>query len=113
MLTWYDPLYVGPKAAGDVRKMRKKLDRRKRDSGHYLITFASNGVDELDIIHSGFLSSESVYDHLPMIVGVAADKQEALSVAGRIIEDCIRYTGDTRVRAFLQEDFHDGTRGTA
>ena len=106
MLTWYDPLYVGPKAGRHVRKIRKRLDQGKTDLGHYLITVAANGVDELDIINSGFLTWKAVYDHLPMILGVAADREEALEIAGRIIEDCLRSTGGTDVRSFIKTEPH-------
>lgn len=103
MLTWYDQLYVSPKAGRHIGKIKKRLNQGKTDSGHYLITVASNGVDELDIINSGFLASKTVYNHLPMVMGVATDRKEALEIAGRIIEDCFRSTGGTDVRSFIAD----------
>ena len=107
MLTWYDPLYVGPKAERQVGKIRKRLDKGKTDPGHYLVTLAANGTDELDIINSGFLTWKNVYNHLPMVMGVGADRAEALDIAGRIIEDCLHSTGGTDVRAFIRRTHID------
>ena len=103
MLSWYEPLYIGGSTGRYARKIRRRLDSGKTDVGHYLITIASNGTDELDIVQSGLLSQTILRSRLPMIVGLASGRKEALDLAAVIAEDCLRETGDVRIRKWLTE----------
>ncbi len=103
MLSWYEPLYIGDSTGRYAGRIRKRLDAGRTDVGHYLITLASNGTDELDIIPSGLLTQSFLRERLPMIVGVASGRKEALRLVTAIAGDCVRQTGDVRIREWLTE----------
>lgn len=102
-LAWREPLYVGPGILSREKKIRKRLDQGKTDIGHYLITIASNGVDELDIVPTAFLGREMMRARLPLIVGLASDRREALDMLLEITGDCLRETGTLQLKKWLLE----------
>ena len=110
MLEWYDPLYVGDGVRRYVRKIKKRISSGRTDVGHYLITLAANGTDELDIISTTFLEQKILRDHLPMIVGIAADRKEAIGLAVRITSDCLESTGDVHIREWLLDNTKNSRR---
>ena len=107
-LKWRDPLYVGESAKRSERRIRRRLDAGRADVGHYVVTLAANGVDELDVVGTGFLAQDALRDRLPLIVGLAGSRKEALGLVRTMAEDCVRETGGVRLRAYLTEDGKDG-----
>lgn len=100
---WYKRLYVGEGMRGSERRVRRQLEKGLVKKPYYLITLASNGVDCLDIVHSFFLKQRVLRERLPMVVGVAETKQEALDIVRIIAVDCFVATGGADIRAFLKE----------
>ncbi len=101
MLSWYGQLYMGEGAAKYARRIRRRADAGKTDVGHWFITLASNGSDELDLIPGWLLSQKNFRARVPMIVGIAADRREALDLVVRIADECYRATGDANIREWL------------
>ena len=95
-------LYLGQSAERYEKRIRARLDAGKTDTGHYLITLASNGTDMRDIIGTGFLVQPSLARHLPMIVGIARTKKEAIDMVVQMVDDCLRSRGDCDLRAFFE-----------
>ncbi|MGN0255583.1 MAG: hypothetical protein ACI4D6_06385 [Chordicoccus sp.] len=94
-------LYIGKSAQRYEKRIRARLDAGKTDTGHYLITLASNGTDMLDIIGTGFLV-QSPLARLPMIVGIARTKKEAINMVVQMVDDCLASRGDCDLRAFFE-----------
>lgn len=101
-LTWYDRLYLGKKAQKKRSRIIRGIRKSKPQSGIYVITPASNGNNILDIYLAADLSSAFYKDKEFHIVGIGADYWEALEVAGRIVNDMYRKTGDFDLPAFLK-----------
>lgn len=101
-LRWRKDLYIGEGAAPDLRRIRKRLDADRTVSGFHLITLASNENDELDIIRSELVSQKALRERLPMIVGVAAGRSEALEMVVKIADECMRDTGGPGIRRYLE-----------
>ena len=101
MLKWSEALYVDPHLKSREERIRSRLDDGKTDLGHYLITLASNGSDQLDVIASGYLTQKRLLERLPLIVGIASSKKEALRLVVRIAEEGMAETGDADIRGFL------------
>ena len=76
--------------------------RERRGMAHlYYITFASNGIDQLDILPSYFVREKRIRNTLPLIVGAALGKAEAYDVVARIAEDAYRHTGSCDLQRWL------------
>lgn len=102
MVKWYYNLYVGRKAEKYSGKIIKRLSTGKTDVGHYAITLAANPGDMLDIVNTFYLTQKSFAGRLPMIVGLAFDRDEAIQMAAGIIEESLAETGSPDARAYLE-----------
>ncbi len=100
-LTWNKTLYVGTEASKYEKRIRKRLDRGKSVIGHYLITIAEGQNDELDLISTTLLTQDILRARIPLIVGLAYDRREALDLLVRITDDCVRETGGAQIRKWL------------
>ena len=79
-------LYIGKSAERYEKRIRARLD----------------AGDMLDIIGTGFLVQPSLARHLPMIVGIARTKKEAIDMVVQMVDDCLRSRGDCDLRAFFE-----------
>lgn len=104
MANWYKNLYVGETAKGRERKIRHQVNRGRFLPGLYLITYAANEKDQLDIIESRYLVQKRVRNTLPEIIGVAFGYQEALEIVREIAAEAFENTGDCDFRHFLQSN---------
>ena len=101
-LRWRKDLYIGEGAAPELRRIKRRLDADRTVSGFHLITLASNENDELDIIRSEFVSQRALRERLPLIVGVASGRREALDIVVKIADECVRDTGGPGIRRYLE-----------
>ncbi len=101
MLNWSRHLYLGNHIKKYEQRIRQRLDEGKIDVGHYLITYAVNEMDQLDIISTIKLTAYQ-REHLPPIVGLAGTRQEAYELLVHITDDCLKATGDVDLRRYLE-----------
>lgn len=101
-INWYERLFVGD----DARKKRHQIIRSIRNSrpmlGIYVITPSLNGNNILDIypaleLYAPWNSKEEFF-----ILGIAADYQEALLVAGQIVAQLYGQTGSFDLTGYLK-----------
>lgn len=100
-MKWRKNLYIGKSVKKHTGRIRKRLESGKTDVGHYLITFAENEKDQLDIINTIFLISEKRREELPEIIGIAGSEEEAIELVEQMIRDCLKSTGSADVRKWL------------
>lgn len=100
---WYRHLYVGKKAkrhrASTIRSIREKKYR----PGVYVITPPSNENNILDIYPGYMLLLGQFRETEFSILGIALGYQEALGLAGTIVNDMYRLTGGFCLDEFLAE----------
>lgn len=96
-------LYLGDKAAAVRDKIIRAVDRDAPFPDLYLITFASNGIDQLDIIEARYLANERISSSLPVIVGLAIGRHEAFETVRRIAGDTYRATGTADMVSYLKK----------
>ena len=101
MAEYFRHLYIGKTAAGMEKKIRRYVERGKDIPGVRLITLASNGVDQLDIIPLLCLKQKIVRERLPVIAGLAGSREEAIEVVREMIGDAVRDTGSCDLRSWL------------
>lgn len=103
-MRWYNHLYVGDKA----EKKRYQIISGVRHPGlfstGYVITPALNGNNILDIYPSFELRHEYYRDKELLVIGIAADYQEALLVAAEIVNAMYKNTGGFNLQEFLEKE---------
>lgn len=103
MLEWYKKLYIGENAKKDAAKAKWRLNHGKLQMNMFLITYASNPENLLEIIGTEQLMQKTVHRRCPMIVGIAASKEEAVQMVQQIIEETYARQQDVDVRRYLSE----------
>ena len=101
MLNWYPSLYLGESVKHKSRQLRFQLNRRKPVKDIWLITLASNGRDALDLVSSTYLIQPLFAEQLPMVIGLAKGRAEAIDVVTEMTEACYAETGDADLRSWL------------
>lgn len=106
-MRWYRNLYLGPNAAGNIRRIREKAAAGEWMAYVYYVTLPSSAGQLLDIFHNAMLLQPFFADRqCTDIVGVAEGKAEAYELARRILEEIYGQTGAFDGAAFfLEEDF--------
>jgi len=101
-MLWFEKIFTGESVRDRSEKIIDLVNKRKHVPGLYLITLASNETDQLDIVHYG-LNSRLMreYMKLPMIVGLAGSKKEAIQVVQDIIRQVHLDTGQYDMRRFF------------
>ena len=94
-------MYIGEEARKKKTKIIYNIDTRKLQFGVYVLTFAANGKDLIDIIPSFMLEKESYKGRDIVVIGLAASKDEALEVGRQIITDCYNQTGGFDLRSYF------------
>ena len=96
--------YMGDKAAGHTAQILRAVERGTYIPKLYLITFARNEREQLDIVHAKYLLRPAVRNTLPPICGVAIGRKEAFEVVRRMVSDCYQATGSVALQSFLLSD---------
>lgn len=106
-MKWYRDLYLGPNAALNIKKIRRKASEGKWMANVYYITLASTKENLLDMFHNSMLKQEFFAQNQCMnILGVAEGKGEALELIQTIIGDVYAKTGGfDMAHYFPEEDF--------
>lgn len=101
-MRWYEKLYVGEKA----KKKRYSIIRAVRagkKSGYYILTLPSNDKNLLDIYPAITLQQPYYREKDFLILGVAADYEDAANLAGTVISEVYRKTGGFDVAGYLKK----------
>ncbi|MBR2189382.1 MAG: hypothetical protein IJ860_08275 [Eubacterium sp.] len=103
-MKWYGNLYTGSYAAGRLDEIREDIELEEFDfPGLYLITLASNHIDQLDIFAaSRLIGRKAAARRMQMLVGVALGKEEAMDVLQTIARDTVSETGGCDMRSYLR-----------
>ena len=104
-MKWYDHIYMGSNAVERLDEIREDIEQEEFVFPQlYLITLASNGVDQLDLFPAKQLAFQtSVVRFTGMLVGAAVGREEAMTVLQRIASDTMLATGGCDMRSYLME----------
>lgn len=102
-MQWYERLYLGDKAKKKRFSILQAV-RKEKSSGYYVLTPASNKKNLLDIYSAHTLNQPYYKEQDLLIVGVAADYEDAVMLAGKIIGDVYKKTGGYDVNGFLEQE---------
>lgn len=102
-MKWYEDLYVGDSIEGKVNRIKRKINHHAGTVSIYVIAFASNRQNLLDIIPAWELMQKSYPGKKQMqIIGLAKGYAEALELVRSIIEEVYQNTGDVDVKSYLR-----------
>lgn len=102
-MLWYSRLYVGDKAKRHLFSIVRSIREKKYRPGVFVITPPSNGNNILDIYPGYMLLLESAREEELTILGIADGYQEALVLAGTIVEEMYKKTGGFCLEELLTE----------
>lgn len=102
-MRWYRHLYVGERAGRHRFSIIQKIRLDQLQPEVYVITPASNGNNILDIHPSSSLLQPYYKEQDLLILGIAVGHQEAMEVAGEIVDEMYRKTGELDLEQFLEE----------
>lgn len=102
-MKWYDHLYLGD-SIRNPRKIKWKINHNAGTIDIYVITFASNEDNLLDVIPTWELMQHGYpwKDRLE-IIGLAKGYEEALMLVRTIVDEVYQNTGSTDVKAYLKK----------
>ena len=100
-MKWYADLYVSDSCRAQKESIRNDIEQGLYSHKLFLITLAVNQRDLLEIRRASSLSRESLRRDLPMIIGAAGSKEDAIQLSCRIVEECYRSRKDVNVREYL------------
>ena len=98
---WHRKMYYGDKARKKRTRIMYNIDTHKLQFGVYVLTPAANGTDLIDIIPAFMLNKDDYKGRDIVIIGLAASKEEALELGGRIICDVYDKTGGYDIRSYF------------
>ncbi|MCM1134185.1 MAG: hypothetical protein NC400_01295 [Clostridium sp.] len=99
-MKFYKYLYIGDTVANPI-KIKWKLKRHAGITA-YVIALAA-GDDQLEIYHSAYLKQRYYRYHPPVIVGIAANHEEAVELVVRITQECLDARGDCCLKEYLKQ----------
>lgn len=102
-MRFYERLYFGDKAKKNRFSILQAV-REEKTSGYYVLTPASNEKNLLDMYSASALNQPYYKQQDLLIVGVAADYEDAAMLVGRFVGDIYKKTGTYDVRAFLKQE---------
>lgn len=100
-MKWYQELYTGESIKGKTEKIKWKINHNAGQIQVYMISFASNPDNLLDIIPAWNVMQKHYPKKNLWIVGLAKGWEEAVEVVTQIVAEVYENTGGFRVRDYL------------
>lgn len=107
-INWFERLYVGDRAKKRRYRIIQSIRKSRPVAGIYVITPSLNGNNILDIYPAAELYAPWHESEAFFILGIAADYEEALTVAGRIVARMYAETGGFDLSEFIKRIYRKG-----
>lgn len=108
-MKWYKNLFLGESIAPKTHQIIKKIKNNKLTPDVYVIAFASNPKNLLDIIPTWEMLQGGYPKEKLCIIGLAKGKQEAIALVTDIVAEVYEKTGDVKIREYLQNEWREQT----
>lgn len=105
MIVWYKDLYYKNHAGYEIEKWKEKVQKGKKFLPYFCICLSSNPSNLLDIMSVNELSFPYYKKRENRIIGLAANRSEAVELVAEIVEDVYTKTGDFNIRDFIKHRF--------
>lgn len=104
MIKWYPALYLDSVTKKNLRKIKRRMERRKINLRVYCVALASNEKNLLDIYSTNELLFQYYRQKDIKVIGLAFSKESAIQLVADIVNDVYQQTGRLDVRTFFKED---------
>lgn len=99
---WYDNLYLGKKCLRQVNRLKYKIVNRIPHRAVYLIVLPQNEHAVLEMIPSTSLLQEMYPRESLQVIGMGANRSEALELIRQIIDEVYQQQGNFDVAAYME-----------
>ena len=106
-MKWYKDMFLGNIDAKEAKKVIKQIKLNKYVPDLYIISFAANSFDLLDIVPAWQLCQKDYPKDQLQIIGLAYGKEESTELVRQIIDESYQVTGHTDVRRYLKGKWRD------
>ena len=103
-MKWYRKLYVSESIGDKAGRIKWKINHNAGTISVYVIAFASNPDNLLDIIPVWQLMQKGYLGKNIKIIGLAKGYDDAVELVQKIIEETYENTGDVDVWSYLKEN---------
>lgn len=103
-MKWYRNLYVSESIGSRVNRIKWKINHNAGTVSVFVIAFASNPDNLLDIIPAWNLMQKGYPKRQLKIIGLAGGYDEALELVRTIIDETYQCRGDVNVWEYLKEE---------
>ena len=101
-IVYHRNLYISDDISpSKLDKIKKKLEKKPLLCNVYLIAFASNPNDQLDIFQARQLVQKYYVKYPVSVVGIASDYDAAVGLVEKIVQECLQARGDCALREYL------------
>ena len=100
-MKWYHSPYFSDSVRKKYPQLQEQMEEGTFPAKVWVIMRSPNGVDLLDIRRAPSLGAHGLWNLVPLMVGAACSKGEALTLVEKIMQDCLEQTGGTDLGAFL------------
>lgn len=107
MIVWYKHLYYKNHAGHHIEEWKKKIEKGKIVFPIFCICLASNPCNLLDIMNVNELLFSYYQKRKVVIIGLAANRTEAMELVAEIVEEVYTKTGDFDIRGFVEDNQND------
>ena len=103
MIEFSPNLYYGESMQEkEFEKAKKKILETPLLSNVFLLILSRQGTDQLEVISSKYLAQGYYAEHPVRVVGVAKDREDAISLIIKITEDCLSIRKDCNLKEFCE-----------
>ena len=103
-MKWYRKLYVSEAIGNKAGRIKWKSNHNAGTISVYVIAFASNPDNLLDIIPTWQLMQRGYPKKELKIIGLAKGYDDAVALVQRIVEETYEHTGSVDVWSYLKEE---------
>lgn len=103
-MRWYRKLYVSEAIGDKAGRIKWKISHNAGTVSVYVIAFASNPDNLLDIIPAWQLMQKGYPKKDLKIIGLAKGYDDAIALVQQIVEETYANTGDVDVWSYLKEE---------
>lgn len=102
-MRWLRKLYLGEKAAPNAKKLIRAAERGKKGKQDdcCLIVLSTYPAGELDLMSFSESRGKIYQNQVLSVIGLAADKKEAVSMLEQLSRDCLEKSGAIRLKEYF------------
>ena len=103
MMRFHNKLYIGESIKHPIR-VKWKLRIGAGQLQVHVIVVSNNQSNQLACFHNGLLKQKFFRKQELLVVGIAGDYSEAVSLITQITEECVKETGTGNIKDFLLKE---------